>query len=90
MPFASKAQQRWAYANDPKLAKKLGKGTDYDKIPEKKPKKESSMPKLEDVYCCVDPRHDPEDPPMSPDDPRDKHAMPFARNSIHIGRPTKG
>jgi len=85
MPFASKAQQRWAYVNDPKLAKKLGKGTDYDKIPEKKPKEESVMPKLEDVYCCIDPRQDPEEPPEL-QDPRDKHPLPFAQNSIHTGR----
>jgi len=36
MPFRSRQQQKWAYANDPKLAKKLGKGTNYDKLPDKK------------------------------------------------------
>lgn len=36
MPFKSKAQQRWMFANKPKLAKEFAKHTrNFDKLPEK-------------------------------------------------------
>lgn len=42
MPFKSKAQRRWMYANDPEMAKKWEKETPKDSnLPEKKKKKEA-------------------------------------------------
>lgn len=35
MPFKSKAQRRWMYANDPEMAKKWEKHTPKGKLPEK-------------------------------------------------------
>lgn len=47
----------------------------------------AEIPQLEDVYCCVDPRHGEDDVP-DPEDAGDavKHAMPFAQSSIRTGR----
>lgn len=40
MPFKSKAQQRWMFANDPEMAKEWADETpDFDKLPEKVAKK---------------------------------------------------
>lgn len=35
MPFKSKAQRRWMYANDPKMASRWEKETPKGKLPEK-------------------------------------------------------
>jgi len=61
MPFKSKAQQRYMFATMPHTAKKWAKETDFDDLPDKKESIDSEMPKLEDVYCLTDPRHDEED-----------------------------
>lgn len=43
MPFKSKKQQRWMFANDPKMAKRWAKHTpDIKDLPE--------TPKMEDVF----------------------------------------
>lgn len=48
--------------------------------------KPAPMPKLEDVYCCVDPRHDPEEP-WEPGSGAEKHDLPFAMGgSMRVGR----
>jgi len=35
MPFKSISQQKWMYANKPKMAKRWAKETDFSKIPKK-------------------------------------------------------
>ena len=39
MPFKSKTQSRWAFANKKKFAKKWAKITNYKKLPKKKKRK---------------------------------------------------
>lgn len=41
MPFKSKAQRRWMYANDPKMAERWEEHTPDKKLPEKVKKKAS-------------------------------------------------
>jgi hypothetical protein len=36
MPFESRAQQRWMFANHPEMAKEFAEKTDFSKLPEKK------------------------------------------------------
>jgi hypothetical protein len=36
MPFQSKAQQRWMFANHPDMAKEWAEKTDFSKLPDKK------------------------------------------------------
>ena len=44
MPFKSKAQRRWMYANDPKMAEKWEEHTPKGaKLPEKKKKKKTKV-----------------------------------------------
>jgi len=45
MPFKSKAQRRWMYANDPEMAKKWEEHTGKKKLPEKVKKKTSRKKK---------------------------------------------
>lgn len=43
MPFSSKAQQRWMFANHPKMAKEWASHTDFSKLPERKKKKKLQL-----------------------------------------------
>ena len=46
MPFKSKAQQRWMYANEPEMAKKWADHTsDHKSLPEKAKKKKKDKEK---------------------------------------------
>jgi hypothetical protein len=52
MPFRSKAQQRWMFANHPEMAAEWAKETDFSKLPENKkpePKKENEELKEAEV-----------------------------------------
>ena len=47
MPFKSKQQSRWMFANMPDKAKEFASHTDYENLPEKKHKKKSKKEVLE-------------------------------------------
>jgi hypothetical protein len=50
MPFKSKSQQRWMYANEPEMAKKWSDHTpDHKSLPEKSKKKKKAEKKSEDA-----------------------------------------
>jgi hypothetical protein len=54
MPFKSKSQQRWMYANEPEMAKKWSDHTpDHDALPEKAKKKEKRMKTTEKIAAAV-------------------------------------
>jgi hypothetical protein len=54
MPFKSKSQQRWMYANEPEMAKKWSEHTpDHSDLPEKAKKKEKRMKTTEKIAAAA-------------------------------------